>query len=98
MRVPPTLSYTLRRLALFAATLVLCAALLRGVNGLVVVAVAALVSGVLSYFLLSGPRQQMARSMQQRMGRLNARLDAGATREDAALDAAETAGGDTKGE
>jgi hypothetical protein len=51
--------------------------------------VALLVSGVLSYVLLSGPREQMASSLAGRLGRLNERLDASTSREDAALDAAD---------
>lgn len=89
MKLSPAASYTLRRLALFAGTLVLCAAVLRGVDGFVVLAVAAVVSGVLSYFFLAGPREEMARSVAGRFRRLNQRLDAGGAREDAALDALE---------
>jgi hypothetical protein len=89
--LPPAASYSIRRIGLFLATLVLAAATLRGVNFFIVIVVATVVSGVLSYVLLSGPRQQMASSLAGRVGRLNARLDAGAAREDAALDAAESA-------
>lgn len=87
----PAASYSLRRLALFGGTLVLTAAVLRGVNFVVVLAVATVVSGVLSYFLLSGSREALARSVAGRVTRLNDRLDASASAEDAALDAAERA-------
>jgi Protein of unknown function (DUF4229) len=89
VQLPPAVSYSIRRIALFLATLALAAATLRGLNFLVVILVATLVSGVLSYVLLSGPREQMARSVAGRVGRLSARIDASAAREDAALDVAE---------
>jgi hypothetical protein len=89
MNLPPAASYSIRRIGLFLATLALAAACLRGVNFFVDILVALLVSGVLSYVLLSGPREQMANSLAARMGRLNARLDASTSREDAALDAAD---------
>lgn len=85
MRIPPAASYTLRRLALFVASLALALPLLNGAPFIVVLLVATVVSSVLSYFLLSGPREAMARSLTS----LGARIDAGAAREDAILDAAE---------
>jgi outer membrane murein-binding lipoprotein Lpp len=91
VQLPPAVSYSIRRIALFLATLALAAASLRGVNFFAVILVATLVSGVLSYVLLSGPREQMARSVSGRVGRLSARIDASAAREDAALDAPEAA-------
>jgi len=90
VQLPPAASYSIRRLGIFLATLALATVTLRGVNFFVVIMVATLVSGVLSYVLLSGPREQMARSLAGRVGRLNARLDASAAREDATLDAVET--------
>ena len=91
VKLPPTVSYSVLRLALFAATLALLAALLRGTNFVVVLALATLISGVLSYFLLARSREQMARVVAGRVTRLNARLDAGAAAEDQALDQAERA-------
>jgi hypothetical protein len=88
--LPPAAAYSLRRIGLFLVTLVVSTAVMRGVNFIFVLAFATLVSGVLSYVLLSGSREQMASSISGRMRRLNARLDAGAAREDAALDAAES--------
>jgi hypothetical protein len=92
MNVPPTVSYSVRRLVLFGATLGLCAAVLRGTPFLVVLMVATLISGVLSYFLLAGSRERMAQVVAGRVHRLGERLDSGAAAEDAALDAAEQAG------
>lgn len=83
--------YSVQRLALFGATLVLCAALLRGTDFVLVLLIATLVSGVLSYFLLARSREQMAITVAGRVKRLNERLDSGAAAEDAALDAAEQA-------
>jgi hypothetical protein len=91
VKLPPTASYSLRRLGLFVATLGVSTVIMRGVNFFFVLLFATLVSGVLSFVLLSGSREQMARSVAGRIGRLNQRLDAGAAREDAALDAAEAA-------
>ena len=91
MKLPAAASYSIRRIGLFVATLVLSALIMRGVNFFFVILFATLVSGVLSYVLLSAPREQMASALAARVGRLNARLDAGAAREDAALDAAESA-------
>jgi hypothetical protein len=91
VRLPPTVSYSLRRIGLFVAVLGLAAVTLRGVDPVVVLMVATLASAALSYFLLAGSREQMARSVAGRMRRLNARLDAGAAKEDAALDATDPA-------
>lgn len=89
VKVSPSVSYSIRRLLLFAGTLVLCAALLPGVSPILILAAAAVISGVLSYFLLAGAREQMAASVAGRMTKLNSRLEAGAATEDAALDEAE---------
>lgn len=87
--IPPAVSYTIRRLGLFVATLGICSATLRGVDPILVLAIATVISGALSYFVLAGPREQMARSLAGRVRRLGDRLDAGAAKEDAALDAAQ---------
>lgn len=81
--------YSVQRLALFGATLVLCTALLRGTDFVLVLLIATLISGVLSYFVLARSREQMAITVAGRVKRLNERLDSGAAAEDAALDAAE---------
>jgi small-conductance mechanosensitive channel len=91
VKIPPAVSYSVRRIGLFVATLALCAATLRGVDPIVVLLVATLVSAVLSYVLLAGAREQMARSLAGRVRRIGERLDAGAAKEDAALDAASQA-------
>ncbi len=91
MNIPPSLSYTIRRLALFAATLLFASVMLRGVDPIIILAVATIVSGILSFFVLSGPRKEMARSVEARMKGLNQRINDGAAAEDAALDAAERA-------
>src|SRR5207244_3649914 len=74
---------------LFLATLALSVALLRGVSLFVALLVATVVSSALSYVLLAGPREAMARSLSGRVGALNSRLEARAAAEDAILDAAE---------
>lgn len=89
MKLSPAVLYSVQRLALFGATLVLCAALLRGTDFVLVLLIATLVSGVLSYFLLARSREQMAVTVAGRVKRLGERLDSGAMAEDAALDAAE---------
>jgi hypothetical protein len=89
--------YSVQRLALFGATLVLCTALLRGTDFVLVLLIATLVSGVLSYFLLARSREQMAVRVAGRMQRLNERLDSGAAAEDAALDAAQRGQSPDKG-
>jgi hypothetical protein len=91
VQLPPAASYSIRRIGLFLGTLIVSTAIMRGVNFFFVLLFATLVSGVLSYVLLSGSREQMAKSVSGRLSRLNARLDAGAAREDAVLDAAESA-------
>lgn len=89
MKLPVSLSYSIRRLALFAVTLMFLVIVLPGANFILVLAIATIVSGFLSYFLLAGPREQMARSFETKVKNLNRRLDAGGRAEDAALDAAE---------
>ena len=87
MKLSPAVTYSVQRLALFGSTLVLCAALLRGTDFVLVLLIATLISGVLSYFLLARSREQMAVTVAGRVKRLNERLDSGAAAEDAALDA-----------
>jgi hypothetical protein len=89
VKLPPIVSYSVLRLALFGATLALLTAVLRGTPFVLVLLIATLLSGVLSYFLLAGSREQLAQAVAGRVTRVNARLDAGAAAEDEALDAAE---------
>ena len=97
VKLSPAVMYSVQRLALFGATLVLCTALLRGTDFVIVLLIATLLSGVLSYFLLARSREQMAVRVAGRVQRLNERLDSGAAAEDAALDAAERGQSPDKG-
>lgn len=88
------LTYTLSRLILFVAVLLLLD--LAGARGILLIALALLISGLLSYVLLSRQRDAMAGSLGSRLsGRtrrassFRARLDEGARAEDPAEDAAE---------
>jgi hypothetical protein len=89
VKLPPIVSYSVLRLALFGATVALVNAVLRGTPFVLVLLIATLISGVLSYFLLASSREQVAQAVAGRVTRVNARLDAGAAAEDEALDAAE---------
>ena len=89
MKIPASVSYSVRRLGLFLATLLFLSIVLRGWSFFVVLMLATLVSGLLGFFLLQGSRLEMARSVEARVKGLNRRLDQGAREEDAALDAAE---------
>lgn len=89
MKLPPAATYTVQRLALFAGTVVFSAAVLRGTPFIVVLGIAAIVSGILSYFLLAGSRARMAEAVAGKVSQLNERIDARAAAEDEALDAAE---------
>ncbi|HEY0717626.1 MAG TPA: DUF4229 domain-containing protein [Streptosporangiaceae bacterium] len=81
------LTYTASRALLFVAVLLLLD--LAGARGLLLVALALLISGLLSYVLLSRQRDVLAGSLSQRLrGRnransLRARLNEGARAEDA---------------
>jgi hypothetical protein len=80
------LTYTLSRLILFVVVLLLLD--LAGARGLLLIALALLISGLLSYVLLSRQRDAMAGSLSSRLrirGRPNsfrARLNEGARAED----------------
>ena len=81
------LTYTLSRLILFVVVLLLLD--LAGARGLLLIALALLISGLLSYVLLSRQRDAMAGSLGQRLragrGRpssFRSRLDEGARAED----------------
>ena len=81
------LTYTLSRLLLFVAVLLLLD--LAGARGLLLIALALLISGLLSYVLLSRQRDVMAGSLGRRLGgrtrragSFRARLDEGARAED----------------
>jgi Mn2+/Fe2+ NRAMP family transporter len=76
-----TLSYTTLRLAIFAVALGLL--YLVGARGFLLLAVAALVSALLSWIVLARQRQAMAGSISKRITRVREGLDAGARAEDA---------------
>jgi hypothetical protein len=75
-----TMSYTVLRLLLFfAALLVLYWA---GVGGFMLVALAAVISALISYVLLYRLRDRMSISLSSRIGRFRDRLDEGTRSED----------------
>jgi len=83
--IPPVLAYSITRLALFAATLLILVALLRDLPFLLVLAIAAVVSGVASYFLLARQRRAMAGSVAAQVRRVQERVDRAAGAEDGAV-------------
>lgn len=72
--------YTLSRLALFAATAGVL--FLVGFRGFLVLALAVLISGVISFVLLSRQRDAVSTSVTERAGRIRESLAEGAARED----------------
>ena len=75
-----TLAYTAARVLLFAAALGLI--YLAGARGLLLFALALLVSGAASYILLSRMRDRMAGSISRRIDTVRSRLDEGTRAED----------------
>lgn len=75
-----TLAYTASRILLFIAALLL--AYLAGARGLLLVGLALLVSGIVSYVLLARQRERMAGSLSARLRLLRTRLDEGTKAED----------------
>jgi Protein of unknown function (DUF4229) len=75
-----TIAYTTARILLFVAAAGLL--YLAGARGILLLAVALLVSGVASYILLSRQRDAMAGALTTRFAALRSRLDAGAKAED----------------
>jgi Protein of unknown function (DUF4229) len=75
-----TLSYTvLRVLIFFAAALVLA---LFGVHGITLLAVALIISSIISLPLLSRLRDRMSMSLTRKVDRFRAKLDRGTSAED----------------
>jgi sensor domain CHASE-containing protein len=74
------LIYTLSRLALFAATAGVL--FLVGARGFLLLALAILISGVISFVLLSRQRDAVSNSVTERAGRIRENLADGAARED----------------
>jgi Mn2+/Fe2+ NRAMP family transporter len=75
-----TLAYTGVRVLLFAAALGLL--YLAGARGLLLFALALLLSGAASYILLSRMRDRMASSISRRIDNVRSRLDEGTRAED----------------
>jgi Protein of unknown function (DUF4229) len=75
-----TLSYTLLRLLLFFAAIL--ALYWMGVGGIMLVALAAVISALISYVVLSRFRDSMSVSLTTRMSRFRQRLDEGTRSED----------------
>jgi hypothetical protein len=75
-----TLVYTGARILLFAAALGLI--YLAGARGLLLLALALLVSGAASYILLSRMRDRMAGSISRRIDTVRSRIDEGTRAED----------------
>ena len=79
-------TYTLLRIALFVGTTAVVwgvyALIADTINLLVVVLVAAVISSVLSWKLLAGPRNRFAASVEARASRATARFEESKARED----------------
>jgi Mn2+/Fe2+ NRAMP family transporter len=76
----PTLAYTSARILLFVAALVLL--YLAGARGALLLALAIVVSGVVSFIVLSRQRDQMSGALASRVRSWRSRLDEGARAED----------------
>ena len=72
--------YTLARLALFAATAGVL--YIVGARGMLLLALAILISGIVSFVLLSRQRDALSASVTDRAARMRENLAAGAARED----------------
>ena len=75
-----TFAYTAARILLFAVALGLI--YLAGARGLLLWALALIVSGAASYILLTRQRDAMAGALSRRLGSFRTRLDAGTRAED----------------
>jgi Mn2+/Fe2+ NRAMP family transporter len=75
-----TLAYTSARILLFVAALVLL--YLAGARGALLLGLAILISGVISFIMLSRQRDQMSGALASRIRDWRSRLDAGARAED----------------
>ncbi len=75
-----TLFYTVLRFGLFIVTFGLL--WVAGVSGVLLLALAILISGVLSYFLLNSQRAAMSGVLSRRLTDFRERLDAGTRAED----------------
>jgi membrane protein implicated in regulation of membrane protease activity len=75
-----TFSYTVLRVVLFFAVALVLALL--GLHGITLLAVALIISAILSLLLLSKLRDRMSASLANRIDRVRARLDEGTRAED----------------
>ena len=75
-----TLSYTALRLGLFVVAFLLL--YVAGARSVLLLGLAILISGVVSYFVLSPQRGAMSKVISQRVGDFRHRLDAGTRAED----------------
>ncbi len=75
-----TFAYTLARILLFAVTLGLL--YLVGARGLLLVALALVISGIISFVVLSRQRDAMSGAIASRIGGFRERLDEGTRAED----------------
>jgi Protein of unknown function (DUF4229) len=76
-----TLSYTLLRVLIFLAVALILA--LFGVHGITLIAVALIISAIVSLPLLSRLRDRMSASLSNRAGKFSTKLDEGTRGEDA---------------
>lgn len=76
-----TISYTALRLAIFAAALGLL--YLAGARGVLLIAIAAVVSAAISFVVLARQREAMAGSISRRVTNFRERIDEGSKAEDA---------------
>jgi len=75
-----TLSFTVLRLGLFVLAFILL--YLAGARSFLLLGLAALISGLISYFVLSAQRNAMSGAIARRVGAFRERLDAGTRAED----------------
>jgi hypothetical protein len=75
-----TVAYTSARILLFVVSLILL--YLAGATGLLLIALALLVSGIASFVLLSRQRDSMSAALATKIGNFRSRLDEGTRAED----------------
>lgn len=80
MKAHPAVAYSLSRITLFVVALWVLYFL--GARGLLLIALAALASGLISYVVLSRQRDAMSAAVSARVRRMQERIDASAAAED----------------
>jgi Mn2+/Fe2+ NRAMP family transporter len=80
VKAHPAVAYTLSRITLFVVALWVF--YLLGARGLLLIALAALASGLISFVVLSRQRDAMSAAVSDRVRRMKERLDASAAAED----------------